>query len=74
MRFDRNEGIPAYHWLNRASEKEIADVLFQYGEERLSRRIAALIMYQKAKQEIRYVDELKEICRKAYLKLGKLKL
>ena len=72
MRFNQTEGIPVHQWLNHASEKEIADVLFQYGEERLSRRIASLIVYQRVKQKIDHVADLKEICRKAYLRIRKL--
>lgn len=38
------EGESAADWINRASEEEIADVLFRYGEERAARRIARAIV------------------------------
>ena len=71
MRFDKTQGIPVHRWLKHASEKEIADILFQYGEERLSRKIASLIAYQRTKREIKHVFDLKEICKKVYLRVGK---
>jgi len=40
MRMDPDSGESAAQWLARADEREIADVLFTYGEERQSRRIA----------------------------------
>ena len=41
MRMDPDTGESAAQWLARADEREIADVLWTYGEERMSRRIAA---------------------------------
>src|SRR3546814_20357287 len=38
------EGESAADWLNRADEEEIADVLFHYGDERHSRRVARAIV------------------------------
>ena len=44
MRKDTRSGESAAEWLARAGETEIADVLFRYGEERNSRRIARRIV------------------------------
>lgn len=44
MRMDPDGGESAAQWLTRASEAEIADVLWRYGEERNSRRIARRIV------------------------------
>ena len=44
MRMDTTQGESAAEFLARASEREIADVLWQYGEERHSRRIARAIV------------------------------
>jgi 16S rRNA (cytosine1402-N4)-methyltransferase len=38
------EGMTAAEWLNQADENDIADVLFQYGEEPRSRRVASAIV------------------------------
>jgi 16S rRNA (cytosine1402-N4)-methyltransferase len=40
MRMDRSSGATAADLVNRARETELADVIFQFGEERYSRRIA----------------------------------
>ncbi|WP_370307493.1 16S rRNA (cytosine(1402)-N(4))-methyltransferase RsmH [Sinimarinibacterium flocculans] len=44
MRMNPQAGESAAHWLARAQEAEIADVLWRFGEERNSRRIARRIV------------------------------
>jgi 16S rRNA (cytosine1402-N4)-methyltransferase len=44
MRMDTTQGESAADFLAQASEREIADVLWNYGEERHSRRIARAIV------------------------------
>jgi 16S rRNA (cytosine1402-N4)-methyltransferase len=48
MRMDNESGMSAAQWLARASEREIADVLFRLGEEKFSRRIARAIVATRA--------------------------
>lgn len=48
MRMDPDSGESAAQWLARADEREIADVLWTYGEERMSRRIARAIVAARA--------------------------
>ncbi|RBO81978.1 16S rRNA (cytosine(1402)-N(4))-methyltransferase RsmH [Marinomonas aquiplantarum] len=43
MRMNPNEGLSAAEWIARVDEKDLADVMYQYGEERFSRRIAKAI-------------------------------
>lgn len=43
MRMNPNSGIPVHEWLMRTDEREIAEVLWQYGEERYAKRIARAI-------------------------------
>ena len=50
MRMDPDAGESAAEWLARADEREIADVLWVYGEERMSRRIARAIVARRATQ------------------------
>lgn len=52
--------------LNSLSEKEIADLIFQYGEDRLSRKIAARICEQREKKKIETTGEIENICFHAY--------
>lgn len=50
MRMDTNAGISAAQWLAVTKENEIARVLYTYGEEKFSRRIAAAIVKDRRKQ------------------------
>lgn len=47
MRMNPDEGISVAQWLDKSDEKTIADVIFKYGEERMSRRIAKNIVEQR---------------------------
>jgi 16S rRNA (cytosine1402-N4)-methyltransferase len=49
--------------LNKWSEREIADVLYKYGEERYSRRIARVIAERRKEKPIGTTSELVEIIR-----------
>jgi 16S rRNA (cytosine1402-N4)-methyltransferase len=44
MRMDRSEGRTAADWVNFTSERDLADLIFEYGEERRARRIARAIV------------------------------
>ncbi|MBN8740475.1 MAG: 16S rRNA (cytosine(1402)-N(4))-methyltransferase [Lysobacterales bacterium 69-70] len=65
MRMDTSQGESAAEFLARASEETIADVLYNYGEERMSRRIARWIVERRADQPIRTTAELAELCARA---------
>ena len=58
MRMDPDSGESAAAWLNRAGEREIADVLWRYGEERRSRRIARAIVAARQQQAITRTAQL----------------
>jgi 16S rRNA (cytosine1402-N4)-methyltransferase len=62
MRFDPSEGISAEKVVNTFKENEIADILYEYGEERESRRIANYIVRSRP---IMNAARLAEIVRKA---------
>ena len=61
MRMDTTQGMTAEHWLNNAGEKEIADVIYRYGEERFSRRIAKAIVRARTSEPINRTARLAEI-------------
>lgn len=65
MRMDPGSGESAAQWLARADEKEIADVLFRYGEERKSRRIARLICERRQAAPITRTGELAALIQQA---------
>lgn len=61
MRFDPTAGEPAWEWLERVDERTLADSIYQYGEERFSRRIARRIVEQRKTQQIRTANQLREL-------------
>ena len=60
MRMEES-GKTAEEFLNSQNEKKISDVIFEYGEERFSRKIAKAIMNYKKKKRIERTLELVEI-------------
>jgi 16S rRNA (cytosine1402-N4)-methyltransferase len=65
MRMDTTQGISAAEWLAHAKEKEIVDVLRDYGEERFARRIANAIVNERALEPIQTTARLSAIVSKA---------
>ena len=63
LRFDSSSGQPAWQLLARLAERPLADILYRYGEERHSRRIARRIVQQREKQPIRTAEQLAQIVR-----------
>nr|WP_262982814.1 16S rRNA (cytosine(1402)-N(4))-methyltransferase RsmH [Luteimonas gilva] len=61
MRMDPDAGESAAQWLARADEREIADVLWTYGEERMSRKIARAIVARRAQQPIERTADLAQL-------------
>lgn len=61
MRMDPGSGSGAAEWLAAASESEIADVLWRFGEERLSRRIARAIVERRMQQVLQTTTQLAEL-------------
>jgi len=65
MRMDPESGESAAEWLARASEKDIADVLWVHGEERQSRRIARAIVAARAQAPLLRTAQLAELIAQA---------
>ncbi|UKE68944.1 16S rRNA (cytosine(1402)-N(4))-methyltransferase RsmH [Xanthomonas cerealis pv. cerealis] len=61
MRMDPDAGESAAQWLARADERAIADVLWTYGDERQSRRIARAIVARRAEQPLTRTAQLAEL-------------
>lgn len=61
MRMDPDVGQSAADWLASASEREIADVLWTFGEERQSRRIARTIVARRSENPITRTAQLAEL-------------
>jgi len=65
MRMDRSRGDTAASLVARAGEEEIADVIFRFGEERYSRRVARAIVNARAESPIETTGRLAAIVRRA---------
>lgn len=63
LRFDTSTGEPAWRYIERLDATALADVIYNYGEERRSRRIARDIVEQRAKTPIHTARQLAEIVR-----------
>ena len=63
LRFDRSRGEAAWQLLERLDERAIADIIYQYGEERYSRRIARKIVDQRRQNSLRTADQLADLVR-----------
>lgn len=65
MRMDRRQSLDAYAVVNSYGEEELADVIFHYGEERLSRRIARRIIHRREESPIETTGQLASIVESA---------
>ncbi len=65
LRFDTDSGEPAWRLVERLEATELANLIFEYGEERHSRRIARNIVERRAIEPIRTARQLAEIVRRS---------
>ncbi len=72
MRMDQGSELTAEYVVNNYKEKDLADIIYQYGDERFSRRIAKSIVYNRQKKRITTCKELEEIVFKAVGRRGKI--
>jgi len=65
LRFNPHIGEPAWKMIDRMSAEHLANLIYEYGEERHSRRIARAIVSAREKEPIRTSQQLSEIIRKS---------
>ena len=65
LRFDPTTGEPATRLLGRLSVEHLADLIYRYGEERLSRRIARAIVERRRERPIVTASDLADVVRRA---------
>lgn len=65
MRMDTSKGITAAQWIAEAKEEEIARVIYEYGEEKFSRRMAKAIVREREESPITDTLRLAEIIKHA---------
>lgn len=70
MRMDRTRDLTAADLVNTLSERELADLIFEYGEERAARRIARGIVREREKSRIETTGQLAEIVIRAIHQKG----
>jgi 16S rRNA (cytosine1402-N4)-methyltransferase len=64
MRLDPTRGEPAVALLRRLNERDLADLIFEYGEERFSRRIARRVVEARRTGGVETTEELAELVRR----------
>ncbi|MEW6599622.1 MAG: 16S rRNA (cytosine(1402)-N(4))-methyltransferase RsmH [Nitrospirota bacterium] len=72
MRMDKRQDLTAETVVNKYSEKDLADLIWKYGEERFSRRIAKAIAYARRKCPVRTCQELAGIIEKSVGRRGRI--
>ncbi|MCE5195305.1 MAG: 16S rRNA (cytosine(1402)-N(4))-methyltransferase RsmH [Nitrospiraceae bacterium] len=72
MRMDKTQELTAQYIVNKYSEAEITDILWEYGEERLSRKIARWIVENRKKKKIDTCLELANLVSRAYGGRGRI--
>ncbi len=65
MRMDTSQGITAMQWLDKVDEEELANILWQFGEEKFSRRIARAICLARQAAPIQTTSALAHIIGRA---------
>jgi len=70
MRMDRSSGVTAAEAIAGADERTLADVIYQFGEERYSRRIARNIVAVRATAPIETTAQLADVVRRSVPRRG----
>jgi 16S rRNA (cytosine1402-N4)-methyltransferase len=74
MRMDMSSGITAAAAIAAADERTLADVIYRFGEERYSRRVARAIVAARARGAIQTTGQLAEIVRRAVPRRGQMRI
>jgi 16S rRNA (cytosine1402-N4)-methyltransferase len=74
MRMDRSGGDTAADLVARASERDLADAIFAFGEERFSRRIARAIVEARSEAPVATTGRLAAIVRRAIPRRGSMRI
>ena len=65
MRLNADDLISAFDVVNRYDEEKLANVIYTYGEERYSRRIARAIVHERKTKTITTTDDLASLIYKS---------
>lgn len=72
MRMDQQQRLSAYEIVNHTPEGELAEIIYQYGEERRSRQVAAAIVQARRVSPIVSTAQLSKIVSHAVHRRGKI--
>jgi 16S rRNA (cytosine1402-N4)-methyltransferase len=72
MRLDPTAGTPAAELVNTMSEPSLADLFFEYGEERQSRRVARKIVERRKSRPFATTSDLADVVRSCVRKSGSI--
>ena len=70
MRMDKSQRLTAMEVINNYKEEHLANIIYEYGEERFSRNIARNICIERKKKKIETTDELVKIIEKSIPRLN----
>ena len=70
MRMDKSQRLTAMEVVNTYKEEHLANIIYEYGEERFSRNIARNICIERRKKKIETTDELVKIIEKSIPRLN----
>jgi len=65
MRMDKSQKLTAKYIINNYDEEKLANIIYEYGEERFSRQIAKNICIERIKEPINTTKQLVEIIEKS---------
>jgi 16S rRNA (cytosine1402-N4)-methyltransferase len=71
MRMDPGQHLTAGELVNRLPERELADLIYRWGEERGSRRVARSIVWARERAPLRTTTELAAAVRRALPRRGR---
>ena len=70
MRMDKSQRLTAMEVVNNYKEEHLANIIYEYGEERFSRNVARNICIERRKKKIETTDELVKIIEKSISRLN----
>lgn len=74
MRLDPDGPVTAADLVNETPERELADLIYRYGEERASRRVAAAIVGRRREQRFERTSDLADVVRRAVPGAGRQRI
>jgi 16S rRNA (cytosine1402-N4)-methyltransferase len=65
LRMDKSQGSPAHFYVNSLKQTELADIIYNFGEEKKSRIIAKNLVEARREKEITHSDQIKSVVQRS---------